>query len=598
NIDTLWAAGIPIKQRIHDGLTHMKTLVTSTYVTNASSNYAAAWQRDVNDFISAAAKPSIYQAVKDRVGAMWNDTGAFATFQPQPPAAPPLASPANNATGVATNTPLVWNRAAFAVSYDVFVGTSQANMTLVGTVPAQLVNDPPSTYSWTPTTPLQTGTQYLWKVVSRTNATPVNASLVGVSPAWAFTTAGTAGPPAAPTSPTPSDGATGVGTSPTLGWSDGGVGTTYNVAFGTATPPPQAATGLSTPSYAPGTLAPNTTYYWRVTAVTSGGGTAGAIWSFVTGGGGTGSPTAVVIYAADVAAANIHGAWSQIADTTAAAGVKLSTPDAGAAAVSAPLPNPTSYFDATFQAAGGTRYRAWLRIHATGDSKWNDSVFVQYSDSVDSTGAAIYRTGTTSGVLVNLWTCSTCQSFGWGWQRNAYWLADTGDVWFQNSGTHTVRVQVREDGVEIDQIVLSPVTYATNPPGPVSNDNTIVPKPSQAPGAPGFPNPANGATPAGINPTLTWTARNAANYDVSFGPPNPPPLVVSSGVSASYTPPALANNTTYFWQIVARNSAGSTPGSVWSFTTSAAPPATPNAPSPANGATGVAATVTLTWASN
>src|SRR5262249_7517579 len=115
NIDTLWAAGIPIKQRIHDGLTHMKTLVTSTYVTNASSNYAAAWQRDVNDFISAAAKPSIYQAVKDRVGAMWNDTGAFATFQPQPPDAPTLASPANNATGVATNTPLVWNRAAFAV---------------------------------------------------------------------------------------------------------------------------------------------------------------------------------------------------------------------------------------------------------------------------------------------------------------------------------------------------------------------------------------------------------------------------------------------------------------------------------------------------
>jgi len=597
NLDKLWAAGIPMKQRIHDGLTHMKTLVTSTYVTNASSNYAAAWQRDVDYFISAAAKPSIYQAVKDRVTGMWNNTAGFATFQPQPPDAPTLVSPANNATGVATNAALVWNIAPFAVSYDVFVGSTSSNMTLVGNVPAQMVNNPPSTYSWTPTTPLQPGTQYFWKIVSRTNATPVNPSLVAPSSTFSFTTAGSTGPPDPPASPSPSDGATGVSTSPTLGWSTGAVGTTYTVAFGTATPPPQVATNLSAPSYAPGTLAPNTTYYWRVTAVTSGGSTAGAIWSFVTGSGSGGTASDAVIYAADVTPANIHGSWSQVADTTAAAGVKLTNPDAGVAALSAPLANPTNYFDATFQAAGGTRYRAWFRIHAIGDSKWNDSVFVQYSDSVDSTGAAVYRTGTTSGMLVNLWTCATCQSFGWGWQRNAYWLADTGDVWFQNSGAHTIRVQIREDGVEIDQIVLSPVTYATNPPGPVSNDTTIVPKPSQAPGAPGLPSPANGATGVGINPTLTWTASDATSYDVSFGTTNPPPLVVSGQASASYTPPALTNDTPYFWQIVARNSAGSTPGAVWSFRTAVAPPATPSAPSPADGATGVTTTLTLTWTS-
>src|SRR5204863_4311993 len=123
--------------------------------------------------------------------------------------------------------------------------------------------------------PLQAGTTYVWKVVSRTNATPVNPSMVAPSSVWSFSTAGSTGPPAPPTSPSPSNGATAVGLSPTLGWSDGGVGTTYNVAFGTATPPPQVATGLSAPSYAPGTLAPSTTYYWRVTAVTSGGSAAG-----------------------------------------------------------------------------------------------------------------------------------------------------------------------------------------------------------------------------------------------------------------------------------------------------------------------------------
>ena len=58
-------------------------------------------------------------------------------------------------TGVATTTSLVWNIAAWAVSYDVYLGTSQSNMTLVGNVPAQLVINPPNTYSWTPPSPLQ-----------------------------------------------------------------------------------------------------------------------------------------------------------------------------------------------------------------------------------------------------------------------------------------------------------------------------------------------------------------------------------------------------------------------------------------------------------
>jgi hypothetical protein len=35
---------------------------------------------------------------------------------------------------------------------------------------------------------------------------------------------------------------------------------------------------------------------------------------------------------------------------------------------------------------------------------------------------------------------------------------------------------VREDGVQLDQIVLSPVTFANSAPGPVTDDHTIVPK--------------------------------------------------------------------------------------------------------------------------
>jgi hypothetical protein len=49
-------------------------------------------------------------------------------------------------------------------------------------------------------------------------------------------------------------------------------------------------------------------------------------------------------------------------------------------------------------------------------------------------------------------------------------------VSFAASGRHTIRVQVREDGAQIDQIVLSPAQYLQAAPGPVKGDSTIVPK--------------------------------------------------------------------------------------------------------------------------
>src|SRR6202030_3343130 len=77
---------------------------------------------------------------------------------------------------------------------------------------------------------------------------------------------------------------------------------------------------------------------------------------------------------------------------------------------------------------------------------------------------------------LNLENCSGCALSGWGWQDKAYWLQQTNVVQFASSGTHTIRIQTREDGVQVDQVVLSPATYFTSSPGAVSNDSTIVPK--------------------------------------------------------------------------------------------------------------------------
>ena len=47
---------------------------------------------------------------------------------------------------------------------------------------------------------------------------------------------------------------------------------------------------------------------------------------------------------------------------------------------------------------------------------------------------------------------------------------------FLTSGTHMLRVQQREDGAIIDQIVISPDIYLTARPGSTINDTTVLPK--------------------------------------------------------------------------------------------------------------------------
>jgi hypothetical protein len=62
---------------------------------------------------------------------------------------------------------------------------------------------------------------------------------------------------------------------------------------------------------------------------------------------------------------------------------------------------------------------------------------------------------------------------GWGWSDNG-WGAPGAHIYFAASGTHTVRIQQREDGAIVDQIVLSPNTYLTTAPGARRDDTTVI----------------------------------------------------------------------------------------------------------------------------
>jgi hypothetical protein len=190
------------------------------------------------------------------------------------------------------------------------------------------------------------------------------------------------------------------------------------------------------------------------------------------------SPSAntIVLWMGQTAAANIHGAWQTLADTTAASGTAVWNPDAGAAKVAPALIAPANYIETTFTAGAATPYHVWVRMRAQNNSLSNDSVHLQYSDSVDSNGTPTAQIGTTSSeefVLQNGPSGPADQ--GWGWTDDG-WGALGPNVFFAAAGTHTLRIQQREDGAIIDQVVISPDSYLTTSPGTRQNDTTILPK--------------------------------------------------------------------------------------------------------------------------
>jgi hypothetical protein len=140
------------------------------------------------------------------------------------------------------------------------------------------------------------------------------------------------------------------------------------------------------------------------------------------------------------------------------------------------------------------------------------------------------------------------------------------------------------------QVVAKNVTGATT--GPVWSFSTQAPPPA----APSVPTPTSGASNlATPSIALSWSASGASSYDVFVGTTNPPAAAASNLGISSYIASGLAQGTTYFWQVVAKNSTGSTPGPVWSFSTVVAPPSTPSSPSPVSGASNLTGTMALAW---
>ena len=346
-------------------------------------------------------------------------------------------------------------------------------------------------------------------------------------------------PPDAPINPTPAIGATGVAdTNVTLRWFGGPWAHLYDVYLDTNPnpttlvaadlPEPSSKTATSTFSFVyPGPLQPGTTYYWKVVGKTMALQTrSSAVWSFTTAGVAPAPPPPpageIVLWASKAPVR--AGAWIVEADGSAAGGQKVRHPNAGAAKISTASANPSDYFELTFQAEAGRAYQLWIRGRADSNSWANDSVFIQFSGSLNASGSPVWRIGTTSATEMNLENCGGCGLANWGWQDNGYGNGVAGTpVYFEQTGTQTIRIQTREDGLSIDQIVLSPSVYLTTSPGLLKNDTTILGESVDGTGGTG----GGGGDPGG------GTGGGDAGGGGTPGPASGDEIVIHAGLSAT-----------------------------------------------------------------
>ena len=133
----------------------------------------------------------------------------------------------------------------------------------------------------------------------------------------------------------------------------------------------------------------------------------------------------VVLHSTDVT--TMKGNWTRVSDSSAASSQRMSSADNGWSSTSNALSSPASYFEASFTAQAWVKYRVWVRLRATNNSKWNESIWIQFGDSLNPSGNAAYRIGTTSAILMNLEQCSGCGVSGRRPSRTSRVTASSGE---------------------------------------------------------------------------------------------------------------------------------------------------------------------------
>jgi phosphatidylserine/phosphatidylglycerophosphate/cardiolipin synthase-like enzyme len=191
NVDRLYMAGAQVRLRGHAGLTHEKlTLLASQgMAVFGSSNWTSASASSQLEHNLFTSDPAFYVWARDHFERKWNNLGPAPEsqpFVPLPPDRPSLREPVNGAGAQATTLTLSWYAGPWAHKYDIYLGTSPANLQRVLEDAELGPSRSPSHDIGFLVSGLTPGTTYYWQVVSRTMANLSQSSTL-----WSFTTAGT-----------------------------------------------------------------------------------------------------------------------------------------------------------------------------------------------------------------------------------------------------------------------------------------------------------------------------------------------------------------------------------------------------------------------
>ncbi|MHC4370456.1 MAG: LamG-like jellyroll fold domain-containing protein, partial [Planctomycetota bacterium] len=423
---------------------------------------------------------------------------------------------------------LSWSAGDWAVSHDVYIGENfddvkdgaadtftgnQAATTLIVGFPGFPFPDG-----------LVPGTTYYWRIDEVNDA---NAASPWKGDVWSFSI-----PSKTAYNPVPGDGAKFIETDGvTLNWTPGFDARLHYAYFGTSFDEVDSATGAlpqtSATFAAPGSLEPETTYYWRVDEFDVAETHKGPVWSFTTAGLGGGVK-------AEYFQGMIPGGTPALTRTDPQ--IDFNWGDPGG-------PDP---------AVGDDQFSA----------RWTGEVEAAFSET--------YTFYTNSDDGVRLWIGGQQLVSNW---TNHGPTENKGTIDLVAGNTYSLQMEYYEDG---GGAVAELRWSSANTP------KQVIPQAALSlPIKAGTPNPGHGATGASLSPILTWNAGDLAkSHDVYFGTDADavanaskasPQFKATKALGAeSYDPGKLAWETTYYWRVDEVDSANpDSPwvGNVWSFTT-------------------------------
>lgn len=410
--------------------------------------------------------------------------------------------------------------------------------------------------------------------------------------------------PSKPLLISPSNNATNIDTKPTLSWysssdSDGD-SVKYKIYFGTVSDPPFVDTTFwGTTSWSRDTLQNNTTYYWKVVTVDSNGAVSepSAVWQFKTKninhnptlsniGVSPISGTTNDTYIFQATYQDQDGDWpSYIQAQIDGSGGNYAhnmtlysgTPGAGAIyrySTSLAAGN-HNFFITTGDGQGGSSYTDLVY----NPNVTNSNVYPQVSNLTINQGSGYNDTSFTFSVKYQDLNNDAPTKFkliidgiyyhdmsnGLFGNTPYYWAGVTYTKTLSgfSRGNHYYNVLFNDGQAGHSDVTIS------SPQG-----FTVL---NRLPSQPSNPSPTDGAIDTDTNLTVSWNAstdldKDSVSYDIYRGTAQNILSLLGNTANNSFNFSGLGSDTTYFWQVVAKDSYGGTTASpIWQFKTKKAP---------------------------